>query len=59
MKLLLILLLLKRGDYGNYCGCLQFFASEERRHTLHIGVSIGVPSRRVPGPIVLLSVLNG
>jgi hypothetical protein len=30
-----------------------------RRHTLHIGVSIGVPSRRVPGAVVLLSVLYG
>jgi hypothetical protein len=33
--------------------------SEDRRHTLQIGVSVGVPSRRVPGSIVLLSVLNG
>jgi hypothetical protein len=28
-------------------------------HTLQIGVSIGVLGRRVPGPIVLLSVLDG
>jgi hypothetical protein len=48
-----------RGDCGNYCGCLQFLASEERRHTLQIGVSIGVRGRRVPGPIVILSVLDG
>jgi hypothetical protein len=32
--------------------------SKERRHTLLIGVSIGVPCRRVPRPIVLLSVLD-
>jgi hypothetical protein len=52
---LFLLFLLRRGDCGNYCGSsLQFSASEERRHTLQIGVSIGVP-----GPIVLLSVLYG
>jgi hypothetical protein len=28
-------------------------------HTLHLCVSIGVPSRRLPGPIVLLRVLDG
>jgi hypothetical protein len=52
------LLLLRRGDCGNYFGCLQFFVSpEERRQTLNIGVSIGVHGRRVPGPSVRLSVL--
>jgi hypothetical protein len=54
-----MLLLLTRWDYGSYCGCLQFLTSEERWHTLQIGVSIGVPCRRVPGPIVLRSVLDG
>jgi hypothetical protein len=34
-------------------------ASEERRHTLHIGLSIGAHGRRVPSPIVILSVLDG
>jgi hypothetical protein len=48
-----------RGDCCNYCGCLQFSTSEERRHTLQISVPIGVPRRRVPGPIVLVIVLNG
>jgi hypothetical protein len=33
--------------------------SKERRHTLQIGVSIGVHGRRVPSLIVLLSVLDG
>jgi hypothetical protein len=37
----------------------SFLRSKERRHTLQIGVSIGVLGRRVPGPIVLLSVLDG
>jgi hypothetical protein len=37
----------------------RFLTSEERRHTLQIGVSIVVDGRRVPGPIVLLSVLDG
>jgi hypothetical protein len=32
---------------------------EERRHTLQIGVWIGVHGQRVPGPIVILSVLDG
>jgi hypothetical protein len=32
-----------------------FQTSKERRHTLQIGV----PGRRVPGPIVLPSVLDG
>jgi hypothetical protein len=36
-----------------------FKTSKARRHILHIGVSIGVPGRRVPGPSVLLSVLDG
>jgi hypothetical protein len=48
-----------QGDFGNYCGCFHFFTSEEHRYALHIGVSIGVHGRRVPGPIVLLSVLDG
>jgi hypothetical protein len=33
--------------------------SKERRHTLHIGVWIGVSGRRVPGQIVLPGVLDG
>jgi hypothetical protein len=37
----------------------SFLTSEARWHTLHIGMSIGVPGRRVPGPIVLLSALGG
>jgi hypothetical protein len=37
----------------------SFLSSEERRHILQIGVPIGVHGRRVPGPIVLLSVLDG
>jgi hypothetical protein len=28
----------------------SFLTPEERRHTLQIGVSIGVPGRRDPGP---------
>jgi hypothetical protein len=36
-----------------------FLASKERRHTLHICVSIGARGRRVPGTIVLLSVMDG
>jgi hypothetical protein len=36
-----------------------FLTYEERQHTLWIGVLIVVPGRRVPGPIVLLSVLDG
>jgi hypothetical protein len=35
------------------------FTSKERRHTLHIGVSIGVHGRRVPDEIVLPSALDG
>jgi hypothetical protein len=54
-----LLLLLRRGDCDNYCGCFQFLTSEEHRHILRIGVSIGVHGRRVPGPTVLLSVLDG
>jgi uncharacterized membrane protein YoaT (DUF817 family) len=41
------LLLLTRGFYS-------FLVSEERRHTLHLGVSIGVPCRKVPGLIFTL-----
>jgi hypothetical protein len=52
-------LLLQRVDSDNYCGCLQFSTSEERRQTLQIGVSIGVHGRRVPGLIFLLKVLDG
>jgi hypothetical protein len=37
----------------------SFLTSEERRHTLQICVSIGVHGRRLPGPIVQLSVLDG
>jgi hypothetical protein len=40
-----------------YCGYLQLLASEERRHTLQISVSIGVHGRRVPGPIFALKCL--
>jgi hypothetical protein len=53
-----MLLWLRREDLDKYCGYLRFFVSEERRHTLEIGVSLGLPGRRVPGLIVLLSVLN-
>jgi hypothetical protein len=28
-----LLVLLRRGDCGNYCGCLQVFTPEERRDT--------------------------
>jgi hypothetical protein len=49
-----ILLLLYR-DCGNDCGGFLFLTFEERWHTLHIGVA----GRRVPGPIVILSVLYG
>jgi hypothetical protein len=38
-----------------YCS----FNLEERRHALHVGVWIGVPRQRLPGPIVLLNVLDG
>jgi hypothetical protein len=38
---------------------ITVFTSEERRHTMQVGVSIGVHGRRIPGPIVLLSVLYG
>jgi hypothetical protein len=53
-----MLVMLRRGDCGNYFGCLLLLTSEERRHnyTPGRGVSIGVRGRRVPGPIVLLSV---
>jgi hypothetical protein len=37
----------------------SLLTSEERRHTLQIRVSIGVLGRRVPGPIVLQSILDG
>jgi hypothetical protein len=54
-----LLLLLRRWDCGNYCGCLHFFTSQERRHTLQIGsVSIGVHDRRVPGQIFALKCPN-
>jgi hypothetical protein len=46
-----LLLLVRRGDCGNYCVCLQFLTSEHRLHTWQIGVSIGVPCRRVHCPI--------
>jgi hypothetical protein len=58
IKKLFLLLRLRRGNCGNNCGRLQFSTSEERRHTLQMGVSIGVPCRPEPGPIVLLSVLD-
>jgi hypothetical protein len=48
---IITLLLLTRGDYVNYCGCLQTLKTpEERRHTVMLGVSIGVPGRSDPGP---------
>jgi hypothetical protein len=37
----------------------SFSTPEERRHTLQMGVPMGVHGQRVPGPIVLLSVLGG
>jgi hypothetical protein len=46
---------------GGLCQVLRLITvltSEERRHTLQIGVSIGVIGRRVCGPLVLLSVLD-
>jgi hypothetical protein len=54
-----MLLLLRAWGCGKYYCGLQFKTSEERRHTLQICVSIGVPSRRVPGPIALLVILYG
>jgi hypothetical protein len=40
---LVLLLLRKHGDCGNYCDCLQSFKiPKERRRTLQISVSIGV-----------------
>jgi hypothetical protein len=54
-KIISVVKLLKRGKCGNYCGCLQFLTSKERRGTLHIGVSIDVPSRRAHGPIFALN----
>jgi hypothetical protein len=50
---------LGRGVVGITRDAYSFLTSEERRHTFHIGVSICVHGRRVPGPIVLLSVLDG
>jgi hypothetical protein len=38
---------------------ITVLTSEKRRHTLQIGVSIGVLGRRVHCPIILLSVLDG
>jgi hypothetical protein len=42
---LFLVLQRKRGDCGNYYGCLQFLVPEERRHALEIGVSIDVHGR--------------
>jgi hypothetical protein len=53
---LVLLLLLRRGGCGNYCGCLQLLPQEKRRHTFLIGVSVGVPGRRVLGPIFAIYV---
>jgi hypothetical protein len=47
-----LLLLIRRGDSGNCCDCLQFFTSEEHRHMLQVGVSMCVPGRIAPGPSV-------
>jgi hypothetical protein len=55
----IFLLLLRRKDSVNYRGCFFSFTSGKRRHTLHIGVSIGVLGRIMPGPIFVLSVLDG
>jgi hypothetical protein len=51
---LVLLLLPRRGHGGTYCDCLQFLSSEERRHSMKIGVSIGAHGRRVPGPTFAL-----
>jgi hypothetical protein len=41
------------GECGNYCGCIQSLAPEERRRILEIGVPTCVPGRRVSGPMLL------
>jgi hypothetical protein len=33
------------AECGNYCSCVKFLTSEERRHTLQMGVSIDVHGR--------------
>jgi hypothetical protein len=58
ITILFMLLLLILGDSGDYCGCLHFSTSEERRHTMQICVSIGVFGQRVPAMSLLLIVLN-
>jgi ABC-type sulfate transport system permease subunit len=54
-----MLLLLMRGVLCQLLHLNTVLISEERQHTLQIGVSIGVHGRRVTGPIVSLSVLYG
>jgi hypothetical protein len=54
-----MLLFLGVGTVAITAVAYSFLTSEERWHTLEICVSAGVPIRRVPGPIVLLSVLDG
>jgi hypothetical protein len=58
---LYVLLVLRKGDCGNYCGWLQvsLLPRNVGTHTREIGVSLGERGRRVPGPIILLSVLDG
>jgi hypothetical protein len=54
-----MLLLLRRGGLWQLLRLLPVLTSEERRHTVQIGVSICVHGRRIPGLIVLLSAVDG
>jgi hypothetical protein len=44
---IIMLLLCKLAECGNFFGCLQILTPEEQLHPLHIGVSLSVPGRRV------------
>jgi hypothetical protein len=49
------LLLLRRGAVAIAAIAYSFLTPEERRHTMKLGVSIGVPGRRDPVPNLLIS----
>jgi hypothetical protein len=48
-KIVTLLLLRRGGAVAIAVIVCSFFTPEERRHTVKLGVSIGVPGRRDPG----------
>jgi hypothetical protein len=47
---IIMLLLLRRGAVAIAVIAYSFLTPEERRHKVKLGVSIGIPGRRDPGP---------